>query len=219
MREKAWSTLIATIHQRPEICHLGMHFVHKWVRKRPCALCKSCRGILDLQLSYLHLSALQFNFLELHSDKQSYLKIFEGTGYSETRRPRRRRAPPAPWSRWARTPRPTSVCQSARRGTPLRRTAFPSPHSSCATRRAPRGQERRPCRHRPLASLSYPPHVVAVPWCVAPHTATTVLARKAASPPLFSYKSRPPSPRAQSAPAEPLPLPWTPTRCSTRRSA
>jgi hypothetical protein len=45
MREKAWSTPRVTIHQRPEICHLGMHFVHKWVRKRSYALCKSCRGI------------------------------------------------------------------------------------------------------------------------------------------------------------------------------
>jgi hypothetical protein len=58
MREKAWSTPRVTIHQRPEICHLGMHFVHKRVRKRSYALCKSCRGILDLQLFYLHLGAL-----------------------------------------------------------------------------------------------------------------------------------------------------------------
>jgi hypothetical protein len=58
MREKAWSTLVVTVHRRPENCQLGMQFVHNWLRKRPYALCKSCRGILDLQLSYLHLGAL-----------------------------------------------------------------------------------------------------------------------------------------------------------------
>jgi hypothetical protein len=31
MREKAWSMPRVTIHQRPEICHLGMHFVHEWL--------------------------------------------------------------------------------------------------------------------------------------------------------------------------------------------
>jgi hypothetical protein len=36
----------------------------------------------------------------------------------------------------------------------LRRTAFLS-HSPCATRRAPRGRARRPCRRRPLRSLPY----------------------------------------------------------------
>jgi hypothetical protein len=102
MREKTWSTPRVTIHQRPEICHLGMHFVHKWVRKRPYTLCKSCRGILDLQLSYLHLGALQFNYLELHSVKQGYLKIFAGTGRSGTRRPRH--GPTGPGRRgWAAT--------------------------------------------------------------------------------------------------------------------
>jgi hypothetical protein len=64
MREKSWSMPRVTIHQRLEICHLGMHFVHKWLRKTPYALCRSCRGMLDLQLSYSNLGALQFNFLE-----------------------------------------------------------------------------------------------------------------------------------------------------------
>jgi hypothetical protein len=41
-----------------------MQFVDNWLRKRPYALCKSCRGMLDLQLSYSNLGALQFNFLE-----------------------------------------------------------------------------------------------------------------------------------------------------------
>jgi hypothetical protein len=145
MREKAWSTPRVTIHRRPEICHLGMHFVHKWVRKRPYALCKSCRGILDLQLSYLHLGALQFNFLELHSVKQGYLKLFAGTRRSRTRRPRRCRAPPALRSHWARTPRLVGHVESpVQRSTPPagpahRRTAFPT-LSPRATRQARTGR-------------------------------------------------------------------------------
>jgi hypothetical protein len=132
MLEKAWSTPRVTIHRCLEICHHGMHFVHKWVRKRPYALCKSCRGILDLQLSYLHLGALQFNFLELRLVKQGYLKIFAGTGRSRTRRPRQRRAPPPPRSHWARTPRLGCHVESlVQRSTPPadpthRRTAFPT---------------------------------------------------------------------------------------------
>jgi hypothetical protein len=64
VREKAWSTPRVTIHGRPEICHLGMHFVHKLLRKRPYTLCNSCRGMLDLPLSYSNFCALPFKFLE-----------------------------------------------------------------------------------------------------------------------------------------------------------
>jgi hypothetical protein len=53
-----------TIHQRLEICHLGMQFVHNWLRKRSYALCKSCRGMPDLQLSYSNFCALHLKFLE-----------------------------------------------------------------------------------------------------------------------------------------------------------
>jgi hypothetical protein len=52
------------VHWRPENLHLGMQFVQKWLRKPPYALCRSCRVMLDLQLSYSNLGALQFNFLE-----------------------------------------------------------------------------------------------------------------------------------------------------------
>jgi hypothetical protein len=55
IREKAWSMLIATIHQRLGICHLGMQFVHNWLIKRPYTLCESCRGSRDLQLWYSNL--------------------------------------------------------------------------------------------------------------------------------------------------------------------
>jgi hypothetical protein len=78
IREKAWSTPRVTIHRRPEIFHLGMQFVHKRLRKRPYALCGSCRGILDLQLFYSNFCALQFNFLEFWSVKQGYVKWYSG---------------------------------------------------------------------------------------------------------------------------------------------
>jgi hypothetical protein len=73
MREKAWSTPRVTIHRRLEICHLGMHFVHK---KPSYALCRSCRGMLDLQLSYSNLGALQFNFLEKTAVEQGNPEMF-----------------------------------------------------------------------------------------------------------------------------------------------
>jgi hypothetical protein len=62
MHEKVWSMPKVTVHRRTEICHLGMQFVHNQLRKRPYALCKSRRGVLDLQLSYSNVYALQFKF-------------------------------------------------------------------------------------------------------------------------------------------------------------
>jgi hypothetical protein len=70
MREKAWSMPRVTIHKRLENSQLGMRFVHNWLRKRSYALCRSCRGMLDLQLSYSNFCALLFNFLEFWSVKQ-----------------------------------------------------------------------------------------------------------------------------------------------------
>jgi hypothetical protein len=58
MHEKARSTLVVSIHRRPKILNLGMQFVQKWLRKTPYALCRSCRGMLDLQLFYSNLGAL-----------------------------------------------------------------------------------------------------------------------------------------------------------------
>jgi hypothetical protein len=62
MREKAWSTLVVTVHQRLKNSQVGIYFVHNRLRKRPYALCKSCRGSRDLQLRYRSLWALQFKF-------------------------------------------------------------------------------------------------------------------------------------------------------------
>jgi hypothetical protein len=94
IREKAWSTPRVTIHRRPEICHLGMQFVHKRLRKRPYALCKSCGGMLDLQLSYSNFCALQLNSLEFWSVKQGCVKWYSGAWRSLPLAARRRACPP-----------------------------------------------------------------------------------------------------------------------------
>jgi hypothetical protein len=67
MREKPWSTLVVTVHRRPENSQVGMHFVHNWLRKRTYALCKSCRGSRDLQLSYYSLGPLMCQNCEKNS--------------------------------------------------------------------------------------------------------------------------------------------------------
>jgi hypothetical protein len=143
--EKCKSTLEATIHRRPENSKLGIRFVHNWLRKRPYALCESCRGSGDLQLCFSLLGPLLFNFLEIFSVKQGCLKKFRRHWRSGTRRPRRCRASPAPWSLWSRTPRLGYHVESpAQRftspaGPAHRRTAFPS-LSPRATRRARTGR-------------------------------------------------------------------------------
>jgi hypothetical protein len=38
--EKCKSTLEVIVHRRPEICHLGIQFVHKWLRKDPMPFTK-----------------------------------------------------------------------------------------------------------------------------------------------------------------------------------
>jgi hypothetical protein len=97
MCEKAWSMPLVTIPQRPENSQVGMHFVHKWLRKNPYALCRSCRGMLDLQLLYSNVGVLQFNFLEINPIKVCQDEMFCTLGVQS--------APPAPASRVA-APRP-----------------------------------------------------------------------------------------------------------------
>jgi hypothetical protein len=72
MREKAWSTPMVTIHQHPEKLHVGIPFVQNWLRKRPYTLCRSCRGIGDLQLCYLGLGQLLLINFEKNPSKQCY---------------------------------------------------------------------------------------------------------------------------------------------------
>jgi hypothetical protein len=115
------------------------------LRKRPYALCESCRGSGDLQLCYSLLGPLLFNFLEICSVKQGCLKNFRMHWRSGTRRPRRRRTSPAPWSLWAQTSRLDCHVESpvqrstSPAGPAHRRTAFPS-LSPRATRRARTGR-------------------------------------------------------------------------------
>jgi hypothetical protein len=77
MREKVWSTPRVTIHRRPEICQLGMPFVHNWLRKRPYTLCRSCRGIGDLQLCYSLLGSLLLKNLEQNAVEQGQVGCFK----------------------------------------------------------------------------------------------------------------------------------------------
>jgi hypothetical protein len=68
------------------------------LRKIPYALCRSCRGMLNLQLSYSNLGALQFNFLEKTTVEQGNPEMFPRRN-ALLRDVARRRAPdraPAP---------------------------------------------------------------------------------------------------------------------------
>jgi hypothetical protein len=68
--EKWKSTHVGTLHWSRGFLQLGIKFVHKWLRKRTYALCKSCRGLIGLQLLYLSLGSLQFKNLEKNGFKQ-----------------------------------------------------------------------------------------------------------------------------------------------------
>jgi hypothetical protein len=132
MREKAWSTLVVTAHRRPENSQVGMHFVHNWLIKRPCALCKSCKGILDLQLSYSNLGALQFNFLEKTTVEQGHPEMISRRN-ALLRDVARRQAPdhaPAPLAGprrrgTAATAGPTAPAPTSLPNTPSPRAARP----------------------------------------------------------------------------------------------
>jgi hypothetical protein len=135
MREKAWSTPKVTVHRRPENNQLGMQFVHNWLRKRPYALCKSRRGMLDLQLSYSNLCALQIKFLEknpgqsMQAELVLTLALQSGVHAGI-------RASTAPRPHWARTPRPASIHRSLRHGPTPTCAAPPSSPTPLAPRTA-----------------------------------------------------------------------------------
>jgi hypothetical protein len=76
MREKCKSTLLGTIHWRPENCQLGMPIVHNWWRKRPYALYKSCRAMQDLQLWYRNLGPLLLEKIEKNSINGGQSELF-----------------------------------------------------------------------------------------------------------------------------------------------
>jgi hypothetical protein len=76
MRENAWSTLLVTIHRRPENLHVGMPFVHNWLRKRTYTLSRNCRGTIDLQLFYSPLGPLMFQNRKKNCAQQCYIDLF-----------------------------------------------------------------------------------------------------------------------------------------------
>jgi hypothetical protein len=67
MGEKPWSIQFSTIHRRHKNFQVGMPFVHNSLRKNLYDLCRSCRGLFDLQLSYLSLGPLQLRNFEKNS--------------------------------------------------------------------------------------------------------------------------------------------------------
>jgi hypothetical protein len=165
MGEKLKSTLLVTIHRRPENSQLGIQFVQKWLRKRPYALCKSNRGLGDLQLCYSLIGPLLFKIFEKNSFKQGQAKFKSGQPRPHVRRQarRRRRAP---------------TCATAVPGTlaeagldppvrapwtpPLAPHRHPRPVSWPHVSRALWPRRADQAAGRPLASLPYPPYVAAV---------------------------------------------------------
>jgi hypothetical protein len=162
MREKAWSTLLDTVHWRPGNSHLGIQIVHNWLRKSPYALCESCRGSRDLQLCYSLLGPLLFNFLEFWSVKQGHLeKKFSGTRRSRPPRDVERQAVRCRRRFPHRGPGTDTEAPRAPRG--LRRAIgrrVRRPSSPSRSRHAP-------CAARPTTSSPYLPHVATVrhPCC------------------------------------------------------
>jgi hypothetical protein len=150
-----------------------MHFVHRWLRKTPYALCRSCRGMLDLQLSYSNLGALQFNFLEKTVVKQGNPEMISRRN-ALLRDVVRRQAPdraPAPLAGPRRRGTTTTVGPTA--SAP---TSAPNTPSPCAARpRAERTVPRRPTNS--IAAVLRP----CAPSCCAPCCERVVLDLRTAS--------------------------------------
>jgi hypothetical protein len=110
-----WKSLVNTpsyYSSAPRNSASWHEIMHKWLRKTPYALCKSCRGMGDLQLSYSSLGPLLFQNLEKITFEQGQIKFkIESPVPHARRRPRRvvpvhvgrRRTSPY------RTPRPARV--------------------------------------------------------------------------------------------------------------
>jgi hypothetical protein len=121
-----------------------MQFVHNWLIKRPYALCKSCRGMPDLQISYSNFCALQFKFLEKNPCQSRHAELDLTLGTPE-RHPRRR-------SRVDRAPAPLGPHAEAGLGPPV-----------CAP------WDPRPCAAPPSSPLTLP-HASRAHQPVAPTT-------------------------------------------------
>jgi hypothetical protein len=77
MREKCKSTLLGTIHWRPDNNKVCLQFVQKWLRKTIYDLCRSCKGLGDLQLCYSLLGPLMLKNLEQNAVEQGQVVFFQ----------------------------------------------------------------------------------------------------------------------------------------------
>jgi hypothetical protein len=164
----------------------------------PYALCRSCRGMLDLQLSYSNLGALQFKFLEFQLVKQGYIELFRKNSTPLKPPARRRHATPrAPVvgpsgpGRWGTS---ATVGSSAPAPTPAR----PIP---VATRHTPTGRAKPPCAdHVTTPPIALPPYLAPrAPPCCA-HVASWPGDLTCEPTSLAAYKKSKSSPAVRNAP-------------------
>jgi hypothetical protein len=127
--EKLGQPPVPPVFQNRPTFNVGMTFLQNLLRKTLDGLYKSCRGYLDLQLSYLSLWALLFNFLEFRAFKQWHI-------YTISRRVARALAVlcgalrPRP-----RAPRPPRPEAARSRGSRAPRATRPSPYRPRTTSR------------------------------------------------------------------------------------
>jgi hypothetical protein len=75
--EKCRSMLLGTFHWHLENNKLCLQFVQKWMRKTVCGLCRSCRGLRDLELCYSPLGPLLLKNLEQNTVEQGQVIFFK----------------------------------------------------------------------------------------------------------------------------------------------
>jgi hypothetical protein len=136
------------------------------LRKTPYALCRSCTGMLDLQISYSNLGALQFNFLEKQQLNKATPECFHaGTRSCATSRAGScQTTHPHPWlgpdteTGYRPLDRALSTMDPCR-------TTFPA-LSPCATRHAPRAHGWRRADYAAAHPLTSPPYQP----CMSPYS-------------------------------------------------
>jgi hypothetical protein len=208
MHEKAWSMPMVTIHRRLENSQVGMLFVHKWLRKRPYTLCRSCRGMGDLQLFYYVLGPLLLKNLEQIAVEQSQIKF-------KTSRPRRARDVACARPRWSQPYVAVPVVHE-RQGGPATDGSSAEPQLLCvtsvdpldgATCRVHTGHAAPPThRHWPTAACTSPPPFAVPLPCCDPHRDYPQLCTQATAFTRFShlYPLRPHMREHRAAIAPPL---------------
>jgi hypothetical protein len=147
MCEKCRLTPVGTVHWSREFLHLGIQFVHQWLKKGPMPFYESCRAMQDLQLWYSKVCLLQFKNFEKNPPELGYPEL---CGAGTRARATSRSVLPAP--------RPYAAVR-ARRGRP-----------------EPIGANRHPCpfpsRHAPHARRLAAPTCAARPMASAPYSAS-----------------------------------------------